>query len=321
MMDLVVRAPRLPHVGESLLSHSFKTSPGGKGANQAIAAARLGATATMIGRIGQDRFGEILRTGLESAGVDTRFVSVDPAVGTGVAVPIVLDSGENAILAIPQSNLALSPADIEAARETIAAADMLMVQFEVGMEATLAAMGIASDAGVPVMLNPAPIAQHPAEMLRLVSVIVANELEAAALVPEAKSDHTKEIAALQKMAPTAVITLGAEGSLVGRRRRNNNHRGPSTSRQSTLSGPETPFARPSPSRFVKADLRSRRRGLRTPREPSLSPRPAPRPRYPLVPMWRRSLSGTKGTFRGLATLFVDDGDRRTDTCGAPGISQ
>ncbi|MGE3076340.1 MAG: ribokinase [Dehalococcoidia bacterium] len=214
MMDLVVRAPRLPHIGESLLSHSFRTSPGGKGANQAIAAARLGATTTMIGRIGKDRFGEILRTGLESAGIDTRFVSVDPEIGTGVAVPIVLDSGENSIFAIPQSNMALAPTDIEVARETIAAADMLMLQFEVGMDATLAAARIARAAGVPVMLNPAPIAQHPPELLRLASIIVANELEAAALAPRAGGDHAKELAALREFAPTAVITLGEAGAII-----------------------------------------------------------------------------------------------------------
>ncbi|MBK6561499.1 MAG: hypothetical protein IPG14_08095 [Dehalococcoidia bacterium] len=108
MMDLVVRAPRLPVIGESLLSHSFRTSPGGKGGNQAIAAARLGASVTMIGQVGADRFGEILRERLEAEGVDTRFVSVDPELGTGVAVPIVLDSGENAIFAVPQANLTLS---------------------------------------------------------------------------------------------------------------------------------------------------------------------------------------------------------------------
>ena len=110
MMDLVVRAPRLPLPGESLLAHSFQTSPGGKGANQAIAAARMGADVAMVGRIGRDRFGEILRTKLEEAGVDTTHISVDPEVGTGVAVPIVLDSGENAILAVPQANMRLGEA-------------------------------------------------------------------------------------------------------------------------------------------------------------------------------------------------------------------
>ncbi|MGE0600308.1 MAG: ribokinase [Dehalococcoidia bacterium] len=214
MMDLVVRAPRLPHIGESLLSHSFRTSPGGKGANQAIAAARLGAATTMIGRIGKDRFGEILRTGLESAGVDTRFVSVDPQIGTGVAVPIVLDSGENSIFAIPQSNMALGASDIEAARETIASAGMLMLQFEVGMDATLAAARIAHEAGVPVMLNPAPIVEPPAGLLSLSSIIIANELEAASLAPAAGGDHAKELAALREYVPTAIITLGEAGAMV-----------------------------------------------------------------------------------------------------------
>lgn len=212
-MDLVVRAPRLPVLGESLISHSFQTSPGGKGANQAIAAARLGGSVTMIGRVGKDRFGEILRQGLDAAGVDTRFILVDPEIGTGVAVPIVLDSGENAILAVPQVNLAISPADVEVAHEVIARADMLMVQFEVGMDATLAAMRIANASGVPVLLNPAPVANHPSEMPQLASVIVANELEAAALVPGACGDHSKELAGLRQLAPSAVITLGEMGAL------------------------------------------------------------------------------------------------------------
>lgn len=214
MMDLVVRAPRLPIAGESLLSRSFQTSPGGKGGNQAIAAANLGASVTMIGRIGPDRFGEILRTQLETAGVDTRFVSVDDAIGTGVAVPIVIDSGENAILTVPQANLALAADDIEAARDAIAAADMLMVQFEVGMEATLAAMRIAREAGALVLLNAAPVAEHPAEMPGLATVIVANEIEAAALAPGAGGEHASELAALRRHCPRAVITLGEDGCLV-----------------------------------------------------------------------------------------------------------
>ena len=214
MMDLVVRAPRLPRIGESLLSHSFKTSPGGKGANQAIAAARLGASVALIGKVGADRFGEILRTGLDAAGVDTTFVTTDPQIGTGVAVPIVLDSGENAILAVPQSNLALSPADIEPARQAIAGADMLMVQFEVGMEATLVAMRIAHEAGVPILLNPAPVAAYPDGMLELASIIVANEVEAAALAPAAAGDHRRELTELRRDASNAVITLGEHGALV-----------------------------------------------------------------------------------------------------------
>jgi ribokinase len=214
MMDLVVRAPRLPVIGESLLSHSFRTSPGGKGGNQAIAAARLGASVTMIGQVGGDRFGEILRERLEAEGVDTRFVSVDPELGTGVAVPIVLDSGENAILAVPQANLALSSLLIERARDVISSAGMLLVQFEVNMDATLAAMRLAEAARVPILLNPAPVAPYPPGTLELASVIVANEIEAAALVPSASGDHDAEVEVLRRLSRSAVITLGHDGAVV-----------------------------------------------------------------------------------------------------------
>ncbi|MEO8538743.1 MAG: ribokinase [bacterium] len=215
MMDLVVRAPRLPLVGESLLSHSFQTSPGGKGANQAIAAARMGASVAMVGRIGRDRFGEILRMKLEEAGVDASNVSVDPEIGTGVAVPIVLDSGENAIFAVPQANMTLGVAEIEAARRLIEAADTLMLNFEVGMDAVDAAARIASSAGVPILLNPAPIAPYSPLLPALARVLVANEVEAAALVPEFAGDHALELKNLLRMSPRVLITLGADGLIGG----------------------------------------------------------------------------------------------------------
>jgi ribokinase len=211
MMDLVVRAPRLPVAGESLISHSLRTFPGGKGGNQAVAAARLGASVWMIGRVGDDDFGRSLRAGLEVEGIDCRHVKVDPNMGTGVAVPIVLDSGENAIFAIPQANLGISAAEVEHDRAVIEAADALLLQFEIGMDATFAAASIASAAGIRVILNPAPIAPFPHGLLELASVIVANEIEAAALVPEAAGDHLAELTGLRRHAPAAVITLGEAG--------------------------------------------------------------------------------------------------------------
>jgi ribokinase len=213
MMDIVVRAPRLPVPGESLLSHSVRTFPGGKGGNQAVATARLGATVAMIGRVGDDDFGRALRSALEADSVDTTHVTVDSALGTGVAVPVVLDSGENAIFAIPQANFAVSAADVEAARATIEAADTLLLQFEIGMDAVVAAAGIAAAAGVRVILNPAPIAPHPLELLELATVIVANEVEAAALAPEAAGDHAAEVRALRNHAPAAIVTLGEGGCI------------------------------------------------------------------------------------------------------------
>jgi ribokinase len=215
MMDLVVRAPRLPAVGESLIAHGFQAFIGGKGGNQATAAARLGAEVAMIGRVGDDDFGRAILANLRNEGIDTSGVFPDPAVGTGVAVPIVLDDGNNAIFAVPRANLALDVADIERGRAAIEGAGILMVQFEVGMAATRAAMRIARAAGRPVMLNPAPIAPHPPGLLALADILLPNEVEAAALVPGAHGDHRREAEVLLSRGPgVVVITLGGEGALV-----------------------------------------------------------------------------------------------------------
>ena len=216
MMDLVVRAPRLPMVGESLLAHGLQSFVGGKGGNQALAALRAGAgPVSMIGRVGRDAFGDQIFETLEGSGLDCRHISRDDAIGTGVAVPIVFDDGQNSIFAIPQANLQLGRDEIDAAADAIRSARMLLVQFEVGMEATLRAMEIAREGGVRVLLNPAPIGPHPAEMLALATYLVVNEVEAAALAPEALEDHLAEARMLLAKGPAAVfVTLGARGSLV-----------------------------------------------------------------------------------------------------------
>lgn len=215
MMDLVIRAQRLPALGESLIASGFQTFVGGKGGNQATAAARLGAEVAMIGRVGDDEFGRAIVANLASEGVGTGHVSVDPVTGTGVAVPIVLDDGNNAILAVPRANLALGPDDIRRAAPAIESADVLLVQFEVGMEATEFAMRIARHAGRTVILNPAPIAPYPPGLLALADVLIPNEVEAAALTPAAGGDHEREAAALLGHGPRGVIiTLGGDGALV-----------------------------------------------------------------------------------------------------------
>lgn len=216
MTDLVVRVPRLPVEGESLIGHSLDVFVGGKGGNQALAAKRAGAAhVSMIGRVGSDDFGTAIVRELSDQGIDCSNVTADSETGTGVAVPMVLDDGRNAIIALPRANLALGPAQIQAAAEAIRAADMLLVQFEVGMRAVEAAMKLAREAGVPVLLNPAPIAPHPASLPGLAEVIVANEIEAAALVPEAAGDHGLEASQLRSLGPRlAVVTLGAMGSVL-----------------------------------------------------------------------------------------------------------
>jgi len=319
MMDLVVGAPRLPAIGESLMSDSFRTSPGGKGANQAIAAARLGAQVSIVGQVGADRFGEILRSGLEAAGVETRYLTVDPAIGTGVAVPVVFHDGNNLIFAIPQANHALSVAAVEAARTAIEAADMLMVQFEVNMEATLAAVHIAARAGVPILTNPGPIAAHPPEVVTLASVLVPNEVEAAALVPGANGDHLLELMVLRRAVPNVVITLGAAGATF-------------------YDGAEPVLASAFPARAVdtvgagdafcgalavalceRRPLRDAVRFANAAGALSVS-KPGAQQSLPYRAEVEELFAGPGGTFHALSASPVEDGNPRADTEPRPGLA-
>jgi ribokinase len=214
MLDLVVRVSRLPVLGESLFGQEFGMFVGGKGGNQALAAARLGASVHMIGRVGDDPFGERIVATLSAGGVDCRHVARDPAIGTGVAMPMVFDGGGNSIISIPRANLAMSVADIEAARDVIAGSSMLLVQFEVAMDATEAAMRLARKAGVPILLNPAPIAPVPAGILGLADYLVPNEVEARALVPGAGADPEAQARALLGHGSrVVVVTLGEAGAV------------------------------------------------------------------------------------------------------------
>jgi ribokinase len=215
MMDLVVRVPRLPRVGESLFGHEFATFVGGKGGNQALAAARLGADAKMIGRVGTDRFGERIIEMLMAGGVNCDAITRDASVGTGVAIPMVFDDGNNSIISIPQANLALGASEIEAARETITNASALLVQFEVSFAATLASMTLAREANVPVFLNPAPFDAAQAYLVDLADYVILNDVEAALLAPGATADPVSQAQVLLKRGPRAVVvTLGGQGCVV-----------------------------------------------------------------------------------------------------------
>lgn len=177
-MDLVMRTPRVPVGGETLHGHEFATLPGGKGANQAVACARLGGKVCMIGQVGDDGFGQTLRDGLAADGIDVRGVKQTSAVGTGVAMILVEDIGQNRIVLAPGANGALTPADIDAQQAVIANAAMLVVQLEVPLPVVQRAMALARAAGVPVLLNPAPASALPDELWSQVDIVVPNESEA-----------------------------------------------------------------------------------------------------------------------------------------------
>jgi ribokinase len=217
-MDLVTRAPRIPQPGETIIGSGFHTLPGGKGANQAVAAARLGARVSMIGRVGNDAFGGLLLDNLAAAGVDHRHVISDSEAATGVALIVVDDAGQNSIVVASGANARLSPEDVEAGAGAIAAADVLLLQLESPMETVMRAAQIGRACGVTVVLNPAPARPLPDELLSLIDVLVPNESETALLAGmdvENQSDAEKAAAALLSMGVgTVILTLGSRGALL-----------------------------------------------------------------------------------------------------------
>jgi ribokinase len=210
-MDLVAYTAVAPALGETVTGRSFATVPGGKGANQAIAAARSSRTgAAFIGAVGDDAFGPALRTALERAGVDVARLRVVPG-SSGIAHIVVDDDGGNSIIVIPGANgtvTGLVPEDLD----VIARSDALLLQLELPMDAVVAA---AQAAPVPVVLTPAPARELPPELLAAVGLIVPNEHEAAAVT--GRTDPGEALEALLELVPEAVITLGARGALYGSR--------------------------------------------------------------------------------------------------------
>ncbi len=214
--DLVVTLPALPKPGETLLGGDLLTAQGGKGANQAVAAARLGAAVTLVGCVGDDDFGAASLAQYAREGMDTSRMRVVAGTPSGVALIFVGASGENMIAVASGANLRLSAADIEAAAPVIQAADVLLLQLETPLTTVLSAARLAHAAGVKVILNPAPAQPLAASLLALVDVLTPNEREAL-LVSGLPADAAPAAAAahLQSLGvKTVVVTLGAAGALV-----------------------------------------------------------------------------------------------------------
>lgn len=218
--DMVVKSQRIPGPGETVTGGQFVMAPGGKGANQAVAAARLGAEVTLVARLGSDMFGDEAVAGYEKEGIRTDLIVRDPEQATGVALILVDAQGENSISVASGANHALSPVDVERAAERIAAASVLMLQLETPLEAALTAASIAAEAGVAVILDPAPAPDGPlpGELLRKVTYLTPNESEAQRLCGCAVSDETSAHEAaetLRELGPQHVIlTRGARGVVV-----------------------------------------------------------------------------------------------------------
>ena len=165
--DLTAYMQRMPRPGETVHGHKFVIGPGGKGSNQAVAAARLGAEVAFVGRVGQDIFSEIALRMWEQEGINTRYVVRDSENSTGVAPIFVDDSGENSIVVVLGANLAVSPVDVDAAVGIITQADVVLTQLEISYEATGYALKVAKDRGVRTILNPAPAGQVSRDVLAL----------------------------------------------------------------------------------------------------------------------------------------------------------
>lgn len=219
-MDLVIRAPHIPEPGETILGNDFLTVPGGKGANQAVAAAKLGGLVSMVGRVGEDTFGNVLLNNLNSVGVDTQHVQRDAETASGVALIVVDNLGENSIVVASGANLQLTEDDVEAAAEVILEAEVLLLQLEVPLRVVIKAAQIAHENQVLVILNPAPAKTLPPNLLSLVNILVPNESETSLLTGlPVESQSDLEMAAsylLETGIDTIVITLGSHGALLVR---------------------------------------------------------------------------------------------------------
>jgi ribokinase len=217
-MDLVVRMSRVPAGGETLTGHDFATLPGGKGANQAVASARMGGKVTMVGRVGADGNGTALQSSLAAEGIDTSHVKAVTSVASGVAMIWVEDDGQNRIVLAPGANGSMGISDIEQAGTAIDAARMLIVQLEVPMPAVLAAVARAHRAGVTVLMNPAPAVPLPAALWPQIDILVLNESEATTLSgvdvrDAASAGHAGETLRLRGPA-RVLVTLGAQGVVI-----------------------------------------------------------------------------------------------------------
>ena len=212
-MDLVAYVGEMPGGGETVTGTDFRQVPGGKGANQAVAAARAGARVAFLGAVGEDTFGLELRANLEAEGIDVNGLRTVPGV-SGIAHIVVEGDGGNRIIVVPGANGEVSGM-LESDRASLEGVDAMLLQLELPMEAVVAGARMGREAGVPVYLTPAPARELPDELLADVDVLVPNQHEAAAITGH--DEPVAALAALLERVPEVLLTLGSAGSLYGRR--------------------------------------------------------------------------------------------------------
>lgn len=216
--DMVVKAEQLPQPGQTVLGGEFFMSGGGKGANQAVAAARLGGRVNMVGCVGADVFGKESVERLQEEGIDCRGVHAESTLPSGVALINVEESGENQIVVAPGANAAVSKSQVDAALASATETTLVLLQLEIPMEIVTHAVNIASSKGCRVILDPAPASELPRNLLDGVYLITPNESEAAALtgekIEDAESAERATQALLARGASHVALTLGSAGVLL-----------------------------------------------------------------------------------------------------------
>jgi ribokinase len=218
-MDLVVQAPRLPKPGETLSGSKFETIPGGKGANQAVAAARLGSQAHLFGRVGGDGFGQQLLSSLQAQGVECEGVAIDNSTHTGIATITVASTGENQIVLAAGANGQVGQTDIDRLKQQLPGMSALLLQLEIPIEMAIAAAKAAQEAGVTVILDPAPAPkQFPSDFYKRVDILTPNQTEAEQLLGRSIHSIDDAIQAAQEFrqqgVQRVVLTLGEQGIVV-----------------------------------------------------------------------------------------------------------
>lgn len=216
--DMIIQLERLPRPGETLLGGNFTTAAGGKGANQAVAAARAGGAVTFVARIGRDIFGDQALAGFRRDRLNTDYVFRDPTAPSGVALIFVARDGSNSIAVASGANARLSPADVRKARPALTGAAVLVLQLETPLPTVQAAARLAARAGVPVILNPAPAQALPDTLLQTVHLLTPNESEAETLTGVKVTDDASAARAARRLLTRGVrgviLTLGARGAWV-----------------------------------------------------------------------------------------------------------
>ena len=216
-IDLVTRVPRIPKPGESVIGHSFATFTGGKGANQAVAAARLGAATYFAGCVGKDGFGEMQREGLSNEGIDLCYLTLHPTEPTGTAVIFVADNGENAIVVTPAANNGVTPGDVACFEKDLAEFDAVLLQLEIPLATVEAVLAAARKAGVLTVLDAGPAQHVPQRIVELAGIVSPNETEAEAMTGiGVTSIETARQAATQLVemgARDVVLKMGGNGAL------------------------------------------------------------------------------------------------------------